>query len=202
MAPRRLESRKSKCLQPHLDVGFLQISKSARWYVNRSIYLPSPTWPYPMTCLTAPSRINPLDLRCSRVISTHSLKVDNGTEMSYLYAFPSFETASVTPSRRAHRDENCAGDCARTPVLIKGLSASSNVSSKVVSFYSRMLAGVRQGRKLFHLFVMFPSTTTSLNKNETLGSFDILVTKRSSLSMFNSQVIGGAVYKFKRGKNF
>lgn len=59
-----------------------------------------------MTYLTALSPIKPFDLRCSLVVSTTSLKVDSGTEMSYLYALPSFETASVTPSRSAQMEEN------------------------------------------------------------------------------------------------
>ena len=52
------------------------------------------------------------------MLSTTSLNEDKGTEISYLYGFPSLETASVTPSRRAHSDENCAGLWARIEIGI------------------------------------------------------------------------------------
>lgn len=54
--------------------------------------------------------------------------------MSYLYALPSLETASVIPSRIAQSCENCAGDCDSTPVLMSGSSASNSDSRRVLSF--------------------------------------------------------------------
>src|SRR6267154_4259877 len=99
--------------------------------------LPSPTWPYPITCRTASSCSKPFLRNCSLVVSTTSLKEAIGTDMSYLYVFPSFETASGTPSRNFHSELNWPGVCESTPVVIRGCSASRSVSRRAVSFFSK-----------------------------------------------------------------
>ena len=106
-------------------------------YTMTRPFSPSPTCPYPKTCVTASSRRTPFSRRCSRVKLTHSSNFDSGIEISYLYALPSFETASVTPSRSAHSEENCAGFCESMPVVMSGLSASSRDVRRSVSFWSQ-----------------------------------------------------------------